>query len=189
MAILFTADTHFCHQNIIKFCNRPFGSIEQMNNEMKYRWNYRVKNNDIIYIVGDMFFRGHPEEVEEILSELNGKKILLQGNHDKNWLTYDLKEKYFLDVIDEGIPLRINDGQRMLLMCHYPQFSYKKERKTYMIHGHIHNDTTADFFPVILNRPMMFNAGVDVNHFVPVTFEEMERNNTLFKKSAIEKNK
>lgn len=55
--IYFTADTHFGHENIIRFCNRPFPDLETMNETLIENWNQRVCSNDTIYIIGDLFFR------------------------------------------------------------------------------------------------------------------------------------
>ena len=64
--IYFTADTHFGHYNVIRFCDRPFASAEEMDEAMIQNWNDRVTGNDTVYILGDMFFRsgGNPEAVE-----------------------------------------------------------------------------------------------------------------------------
>ena len=53
----YIADTHFGHENIIEMCNRPFSNIDEMNSVMINRWNKKVKGNDTIYVIGDMFFR------------------------------------------------------------------------------------------------------------------------------------
>ncbi len=63
--IFFTADTHWGHANIIKFCDRPFVSIEEMNEVLISKWNAKVTGNDTVYILGDMFFR--IDDAEEIL--------------------------------------------------------------------------------------------------------------------------
>ena len=76
--IYFTADTHFGHCNVIRFCDRPFASAEEMDEAMIQNWNDRVTGNDTVYILGDMFFRS--TNAEEILKRLKGKKRLIFGN-------------------------------------------------------------------------------------------------------------
>ena len=83
--IYFTADTHFGHYNVIRFCDRPFASAEEMDEAMIQNWNDRVTGNDTVYILGDMFFRS--TNAEEILKRLKGKKRLIVGNHDGSWMT------------------------------------------------------------------------------------------------------
>ena len=73
------------------------------------------------------------------------------------------------------------DG-RLVTMCHYPMLSYPQARCGYMIYGHIHNNTGDDYWPLIMRRPRMLNAGVDVNNFEPVTFDELLANNNAFQR-------
>ena len=75
----------------------------------------------------------------------------------------------------------MGEGFRLRTMCHYPLLSWRHSMKTYMIHGHIHNDVTTDFWPLIKCRDRVLNAGVDINGFEPVTIEELIENNRKFK--------
>lgn len=134
--IYFTADTHFGHYNVIRFCDRPFASAEEMDEAMIQNWNERVTGNDTVYILGDKF-------------------------------------------------LETSDGKRSLTLCHYPMLSWKHAKRSYMIHGHIHNDTRADFWPLIAARENVLNAGVDINSFKPVTFDELLENNRHFKENSL----
>ena len=86
--------------------------------------------------------------------------------------------RYFVSVDSF---LETSDGQHSLTLCHYPLLLWKHTRRSYMIHGHIHNDKTADFWPLIAARDNVLNAGVDVNGFCPVTFDELLENNRRFK--------
>lgn len=174
--IFFTADTHFGHANILKLCGRPFDTVEEMNETIIKNWNDRVRGNDTVYIVGDMFFRC--SDAEAILKRLRGKKRLIVGNHDSSWIhKVDLK-RYFVSV---DHLLEMSDGKHMLTLCHYPLLTWKHPQRSYMVHGHMHAETGADFFPLICNRHNLLNAGVDINAFVPVTFEELVENNQKFK--------
>lgn len=83
--IYYIADTHFGHENIIEMCNRPFSNVDEMNNVMIERWNKKIKGNDTVYVIGDMFFRC--SDPESIMKQLKGKKRLLNGNHDGSWMT------------------------------------------------------------------------------------------------------
>ena len=123
-----------------------------------------------------MFFRC--SDAETILKRLKGKKRLVIGNHDSSWINkVDLK-RYFVSVDNL---LEISDGKHALTICHYPLLTWKHAQKSYMIHGNIHADTSADFFPLLCNRPNVLNAGVDINGFMPVTFDELVENNDKFK--------
>lgn len=174
--MFFTADTHFGHANILKFCNRPFDTIEEMNEALIKNWNDKITGSDTVFIVGDMFFRC--EDVESILKRLHGKKHLIIGNHDSSWLDRVNLEKYFVEVTDLKVT---TNGKYAITLCHYPLLTWKHERKSYMIHGHLHADTTADFFPLICQRENLLNAGVDINGLCPVNLDELLINNQVFK--------
>ena len=176
----YTADTHFGHYNVIRFCDRPFASAEEMDEAMIQNWNDRVTGNDTVYILGDMFFRS--TNAEGILKRLKGKKRLIVGNHDGSWMTKFDYARYFFSV-DKF--LETSDGKRSLTLCHYPMLSWKHAKRSYMIHGHIHNDTRADFWPLIAARENVLNAGVDINSFKPVTFDELLENNRHFKENSL----
>ena len=174
--IYFTADTHFGHENVLRFCDRPFPDAQSMNEAMVAAWNKRVTGNDTVYILGDMFFRC--DDAESILRQLKGKKRLIVGNHDGSWMDKVDLNKYFASV-DKF--LEVSDGCHALTLCHYPMLSWKHAMRSYMIHGHIHNDTRADFWPLLVARDNVLNAGVDINGYMPVTFDEMLENNRAFK--------
>ena len=77
--------------------------------------------------------------------------------------------------------LELSDGRHALTLCHYPLLTWKHAKKSYMVHGHIHNDTGADFWPLLAARDNVLNAGVDINGYQPVTFDELLENNRVFK--------
>ena len=172
----YIGDAHFGHANILKSCNRPFGSIGEMNEAIIAAWNERITGNDTVFILGDLFFRC--SDPETILRRLKGKKRLIVGNHDSSWMGKVDLAQYFVSV---DSMLEITDGSRAITLCHYPLLTWKHQLRSYMIHGHIHNNTAADYFPLIAARERLLNAGVDINGFRPVTFEELLENNEAFK--------
>ncbi len=174
--VFFIADTHFGHANVLRLCDRPFETIEQMNETLIDNWNKRVAGNDSVYVVGDMFFRC--SDPESILRRLHGKKHLIIGNHDSSWMNKVDVNKYFKSVDLMAI---ISDGAHAMTLCHYPLLSWKHAKTSYMIHGHIHANTDMDFWPLLLARENVLNAGVDLNGFQPVPFNELLENNRSFK--------
>lgn len=174
--IYFTADNHFGHENIIRLCNRPWKTAEEMDEAMIALWNERVRNNDTVFILGDLCFRA--TNAENTLSRLKGKKRLLVGNHDGSWMKKVDLGKHFESV---DYLLETSDGQHGLTLCHYPLLSWNHSKRAYMIYGHIHTDTALDFWPLIRVRDRMLNAGADLNGYRPVTFEELVVNNERFK--------
>ena len=172
----FTSDQHFGHFNIIRLSHRPFASLDEMNETMIARWNDKVRDEDTVYVLGDLFFRA--ATVEPILRRLKGRKHLVLGNHDHSWTEKVSMGDYFESV--QTLKEITMDGMPVTL-CHYPMLSYPQARRGYMIYGHIHNNTGDDYWPLIMRRGRMLNAGVDVNGFAPVTFDEMLANNAAFR--------
>ena len=85
METFFIADCHFGHKNVIKYCDRPYSSIEEMDEDMIEKWNKKVHKNDKIYIIGDLFYF-KIDNVISILDRLKGKMTLIRGNHDDFFL-------------------------------------------------------------------------------------------------------
>jgi len=82
MTVWVSADAHFGHTNIIKYCKRPFYNAEEMDRVMIRRWNELVRSGDTVYYLGDFCMRGHTSP-DGILRKLNGNIILIRGNHDR----------------------------------------------------------------------------------------------------------
>lgn len=123
----FTSDTHYGHESVIKFCDRPFSSVEEMDNAMIDNWNKRVKPEDLCIFVGDVFMHCKADRMREILSRLNGdRKILVFGNHDRE--RHRMMGMGFSLVVDE-MTMTIA-GERVLL-SHYP-FRMKKSLYTWI---------------------------------------------------------
>ena len=182
--IYFTADLHLGHANIIKHCDRPFSSVGEMDEYLISAWNSRVRPNDNIYIIGDLIFRSTASP-ESYLNKLNGKKHLIIGNHDSDWIKKVELTKYFITL--ERF-FEFSDGQNRITLCHYPLMSWNKMAKgSYMIHGHIHNNQNGIYFPLIRQMPNLLNAGVEINNFYPVTLNELIKNNENFKSASEEK--
>lgn len=77
--IFFTSDHHFGHTNIIKFCNRPFNSVDEMDNELIKKWNEKISKEDEVYHLGD-FALSSNERFKEIADQLNGTSSFINGN-------------------------------------------------------------------------------------------------------------
>lgn len=141
------SDTHFQHDNIIKFCNRPFVGAGQMDEHMIERWNSVVKPGDKVYHLGDVYF-GSWYFADKILGRLNGKKRLIVGNHD------DLKSKVLHNHFQKISMWRIFK-EFGLLLTHVPvhpdnisSIGKKNDGTPYHeltnVHGHIHNNPSPE---------------------------------------------
>lgn len=132
----YISDLHFGHAGIIRFDNRPFADVRQMEEEIVKRWNARVTPQDTVYIIGDFCWLTANEWIR-ILGRLKGQKVLIRGNHDLSSITGRLA-KMFSDVKDYK---EIHDNGRRVCMCHFPILLYKHSHNpnTYMLCGHVHN--------------------------------------------------
>lgn len=156
----FTSDLHINHDNIIKYCNRPFSSVAEMNNALVTRWNDRVKEDDTVYVVGDMFL-GKPEDALPIVKSLKGRKILVLGNHDRSRRT--MLECGF-DETWQRKDMKLKDGRRALL-SHKPLPESTIENYDLQIHGHRHS------LPIVSGKRL--NVCVDLWDFRPISEEEL----------------
>src|ERR1051325_11543971 len=132
MTLWFSSDHHFHDENIIKFCDRPFGSVTEMNDFLVEQHNARVKPSDHWYCLGDVtMLRDNQGRGLEILSRMNGHKRLIMGNHDHYAMKHYLK--YFEKVMAMQ---RLND----LWFTHVPVHPQSLGRCKANVHGHIHNN-------------------------------------------------
>ena len=168
--IYFTADTHFCHINVIKFCNRPFQDIEQMNKILIENWNARVISGDDVYILGDFLFRGTGADANEIIKKLNGKKYLIRGNHDRFIDRKDFDKSGFVWIKDYHT---MYYEKRKFVLFHYPILEWDGYyRNSIHLYGHVHNCEGEPKRTVALGGSAI-NVGVDVNNYYPVSIEEI----------------
>ena len=166
--IYFIADTHFGHENIIRLCNRPFSSVEEMDAVMINNWNAVVKPEDDIYIVGDFSFRS--ADPCRYADALNGKKHLVVGNHDKKNLKNSEFRGKFIEIKDI-ITLKSNNTQ--IVLCHYPIAEWDgMYRGAIHLFGHIHNnDNIAQ--KIMEQISNAYNVGVEMIGYTPRTIEEI----------------
>ena len=138
----YISDTHFGHANIIRFDDRPFDNVTQMDDGMIKLWNETVNNNDTVYILGDFSWHNESQTIK-ILDSLKGKKILIKGNHDK---ISPLTAKKFIKICDY---LEIKDGNEKIILSHYPILFWNNQfNDTVHLYGHVH---TTQQYSLLLN--------------------------------------
>jgi len=182
VATFFTADLHFGHSGIIKFCDRPFEDVAEMDRVLISNWNSRVTNDDHVYVVGDLFYGGRDaagqRKAFETVSKLNGILHLVAGNHDFPYLKNTDYHYLFADV--DHLRYLSHEGEHIFL-CHYPLAEWSGYfRGSWHIYGHIHNAKNAAYLHM-RNLENALNAGVDICGYMPVTFEELKEYNAGFK--------
>jgi len=167
--IFFTSDHHFGHENIIKFCNRPFENVKEMDQTLIERWNEKIKKNDIVYHLGD-FGLTYKEHLETILKQLNGKIHLISGNHESAAIQ---NSKYFKWIKDYH-ELKVKDpdcknGVQRIILFHYAMRVWRGDsRGTWHLYGHSHGN-----LPDKEDR-LAFDIGVDSHNFYPLSYDEVK---------------
>ena len=174
--IFYTADLHFGHKAIMRYDNRPFSSPQEMDQNIIKNWNAKVSDKDTVYILGDISWYPTRKTID-IFKQLKGHKILVKGNHDA-FSSGAYKEMGFERVVDY---LEINDNHRHVCLCHYPIPCFNRRfYGAYMLYGHVHNSFEWNYmkslkhdFEAIDTKCNMFNVGIMVWNYEPVTLDEI----------------
>lgn len=167
--IYFCSDTHFGHANIIKYSNRPFYSIEEMNESLINNWNSVVKPNDIVYHLGDFAFLPY-KNLKQIARRLNGIKHFIMGNHDKEILKNknDLISSETFSSIQDYLELKHNN--KHIVLFHFGCRVWNKSHHgSIHLYGHSHG--------ALPSYGKSVDVGVDckeiTNEYRPISFEEI----------------
>lgn len=169
--LFFTSDTHFCHANIIKFCNRPFKDVMEMNEALIDNWNKTIGPNDIVYHLGDFCFAGSAAW-HSLLGQLNGRIHLILGNHDEK----NIRQGYMQNFESVGYQSRLFIEGYNVYLNHYPYLCYPGYKPyTIQLFGHIHS-SPYKFDGVDAQtaksqlQPSQYDVGVDWNNFTPINW-------------------
>lgn len=168
MANFFTSDLHFGHSRIIEYCNRPFENVHAMNTALIENWNARVKDDDTVYLLGDVSFLP-ASRTDEILAVLKGKIHLIRGNHDKK---SKLNFGRFASVNDLlGVKIQEPGFQgkgQYIVMCHFALKVWEhRHHGAWHIYGHSHGSMPDD------PKSKSIDIGVDCHGYKPVSFAEL----------------
>lgn len=165
--IFFTSDTHFHHTNVLKYSNRPFGNVEEMNEEMIRRWNVIVGPKDEVYHLGDFGF-SNKKMCQSVLARLNGIKYLVRGNHDHK----DIRKLTEWAWVKDYHELKISTPEeiQIIVLCHYPIESWNgRHHGSWHLHGHCHGSLES---PVWHKR---LDVGVDCHSYAPLSFQKIKQ--------------
>lgn len=168
--IFFSADTHFGHKNIIKYSNRPFETVEEMDNTIIKNWNLLVGPDDVVYHLGDMGLCSSGK-LRQILNKLNGRIHLIRGNHEKSaedckacfeWI----KDYYELEVPDPDA----YRGTRFIVLFHYAMRVWNASHYgTWHLYGHSHAELED------IPSSLSFDVGMDSHAFKPISYSEVKK--------------
>lgn len=150
MGYFFTSDEHYNHKNIIKYCNRPFNSIEEMNEVIIKKHNEVVNKKDRVIHAGDFCF----EFPMNYIKRLNGEHTFIRGCHD-NWMS-----KWYRDIWQKTI------DDNHIVVCHYSMRVWPRSHyNSWQLYGHSHSGLE----PV----GKQWDISVDNNNFYPVSYEQI----------------
>lgn len=172
----FTSDTHFGHANIIRYCNRPFDSVEHMDRVLIENWNRVVGSGDTVYHLGD-FTLGNATRAREYLGQLNGEIRMLRNpwHHDRGWL-WDLRNDnsdpqtatgYYTIPEEPIVVLEPKETKypKHIVLCHYPLAAWdRKHYGAWHLHGHSHGKHC---------DPLAIDVGVDACNYTPVSLAQI----------------
>lgn len=173
------SDPHFGHGNVIKYCNRPFADVAEMNAELIRRYNETVGEHDVVLWLGDCFL-GPIEFAQETLAQLNGRKLLVRGNHDGGLARM---ARIGFDIVTDSLTMHI--AGRIVRVAHRPPKGVpslepevahedgandvpvpRRDQGVVYMHGHVHMP-----YRVQNNR---VHVGVDAWDYRPASYAEVE---------------
>ena len=175
--IFFTSDSHYGHSNILKFCDRPFKDVEEMDRMLIENWNKKVPHDGLVFHLGDFAWGGY-EFWKKIRDQLNGEIILIKGNHDQKNMSSTAEQELFKYV---SWQMLIEIEGRKIWLNHFPFLCYagvyrEPKKLVYSLYGHVHSgpDKKGQDIPRLVHTyPMQYDVGVDNNNYEPISWEEL----------------
>lgn len=175
--IFLTSDTHFGHSNIIKFCDRPFNNVEEMDYKLIEAWNKKVPQDGLVFHLGDFAWGGY-EFWKKIREQLNGDIILIKGNHDQKNMSSTAEQELFQYVTWQML---IEIEGRKVLLNHFPFLCYagvyrEPKKLVYSLYGHCHSGPGKkgeDIPRLVHTYPTQYDVGVDNNNYEPISWYEV----------------
>lgn len=175
--IFFTSDNHFGHKNVIKYSNRPFDDVEQMNRQLIENINKTVKADDVLFFLGDFMF-GKPHQAINTLNQIVCQnKHLIIGNHDED-LVEDKSFRHCFNSVQDYLEIKVKDndverGVQKIILFHFPILEWNKGHKgSWMLHGHTHGNLK---IPDQLKNKRILDVGVDCHNYCPVSYTAIKK--------------
>lgn len=162
------SDTHFDHTNIIRYCNRPFRTTEEMNDTILRNWCSTIVSDDIVYFLGDMAFGRGSRNPRWWVTQLSGKIVWIKGSHDHGIRPSSVVDGVVRVVLSEQI---ICDGV-VFLLVHDVFDAVVNGWREWTIHGHNHDNR-----PHIDSRfgHKRVNVSVEVIGYKPISLAQIVR--------------
>jgi len=180
--IFVISDLHFRHDKIIQIMNRSFANTEAMHRHIIRQWNGTVRPQDMVIIVGDFIWTaGASEEMVSLCKQLNGRKILVKGNHDTK------SDSFYMDRCVDFVCNRFEwtiQGNRVIFI-HHPDHivvNTPNHDYNYIVHGHTHTRTP---FLVKWNDIIYINVGAEHLKYLPMSLDTLMSRAGKFKNEHV----
>lgn len=152
----YISDLHlFCKSQTkggVNYDDRPFENIEEMHRHILEHWNAKVTNADTVYILGDIALRRKNDDLVSLVARLNGKKVLIVGNHD-DLADYRYRQLFHDTCHYKEVTDNFNGMSHKLVLCHYPILMWNvQHRGTILLYGHTHNSVEDTFFQECIRK-------------------------------------
>lgn len=173
--IWFASDYHFFHTNVIKYDNRPFKDIDEMNDSLITNWNHYIDKKDVVFYLGDLSF-DKSEKTEKIIKSLNGKIHFIMGNHDDDRF---IKKLNRFETVSDYVNLSVVDldnprKKQGIMMMHFPLLSWDKEHHgDWHLHGHCHQNLLRDM-PEYYKRKVL-DVGCNGWDYCPLHYTDIKQ--------------
>lgn len=161
MGIYVTSDLHFNHSGVLKMSRGQFKTIEEHNDFIIERFNSVVGPDDLVYILGDLGFTPL-EKLKPLVNRLNGRKVLILGNHDKGNVD-EYRNMGFIDVYNRPVYY-----SKHIILSHEPVREALNNPYVFNVHGHLHGSK--------LDLPNYINVNVEETDYLPVSLNALEKN-------------
>jgi calcineurin-like phosphoesterase family protein len=171
--LFFTSDPHYGHENILKYCHRPFSSIEEHDEELIRLWNETVPEDGIVFILGDIGFCSETY-LKTILNRLHGKIYWIIGNHDWRRITPGIMNRF--ECITQQMVITVDN--KLVYLNHFPFLCYPDSDRhpVYQFFGHVHSGPlsgSSDISKLVHLNKRQYDVGVDNNEYKPISFQDI----------------
>lgn len=169
--IWFTSDTHFGHERVLGFCDRPWDTIAAMNRDLVDEINRWVAPEDTLYHLGDYSFKMTSEDAANLRKRISCKDVhLVPGNHDKDWAQPAVSWAF---TVEKPITV-LKIDKKKLVLSHYPMADWQgMSHGSIHLHGHIHSRGMRYNELNRMQGLYRYDAGVDANDFRPICLDEV----------------
>jgi calcineurin-like phosphoesterase family protein len=172
-----TSDLHVGHQAILQYCPGRGATVEEMNETIVRNWNNLITQEDKVIIVGDVAM-GQIEKAPPLIRRLNGKKILVRGNHDKTLCKMIFADQEQYGDLFETITFqyemthKVDDKKHQLVFAHFPFAHFAgQDRGVINFHGHLHRNGAQRF----ISPYRQMDIGMDGNNLTPYLLNDAIR--------------